>query len=91
MKRSIGSFMGAYVGERLSQKVEVSEQTSDEYGKMYYAVIIEAPSVASRERPKGSENLKPGGGFLSGHSLPMTARPHRGLQPKPVKPPCPRM
>lgn len=60
------------------RKLKCSEQASDEYGKMYYAVIIEASSAASRERPKGSENLKPGGGFFGGPSLPMAANPLRG-------------
>ena len=32
-------------------------------GKFYYAVIMEASSVAKRERSKDSEDLKPGCGF----------------------------
>lgn len=60
-------------------------------GKFYHAVIIETLTAASRGLPKSSENLKPGGRFLLGHSLPMTARLHRALQLKTVKPrvrPC---
>ena len=48
-------------------------------------------AVTNWECPKGSENLKPGGGFLLGHSLPVTIRLHRALQPKTAKPrvgPC---
>ena len=63
----------------------------DGVGRIYHAVIIEASSAAGRERPKGSENLKLGGRFLPGYSLPITIRLHQALQIKTAKPrvgPC---
>ena len=49
-------------------------------GKFYHAVIIEAPSTASREYPKSSETLRSGGIFLPDHSLLMAVCLHRTPQ-----------
>lgn len=54
-------------------------------GKIYYAVIIEASSAASRECPKGSENLNQAADF-AGPSLPMTVRLYEAPQSKTAKP-----
>lgn len=67
---------------KISRKVQSGKNG---LGKFCYAVIIKVSSAESRERPKGSKNLKPGSRFLSGHSLLMTVRLRQTLQPKTAK------